>query len=90
MADRFSQSFVGQVPTTSLHISVNMADFTLVYSSDEELKRLHNSTSMTFADVSIPSSEHALMCNISKTPRPFFLEPFKKTVFESVHCTTHL
>ena len=65
VADALSRSYMVLFSMTNQHVSVNMADFARAQSLDEELRHLHTSTSLTFAEVSISGNEQALICDIS-------------------------
>ncbi|XP_064461876.1 uncharacterized protein LOC135372067 [Ornithodoros turicata] len=57
---------------------------------DQELAPLRTSSSLTLQDVILPNTNISLTCDLSTgAPRPFVREPFRFTVFRTLHCLSH-
>lgn len=60
--------------------------------SDAELQDLlsKGETSLRLEKVPIPGSSLEIYCDVSGTsPRPFVTSPYRRTVFDSIHCLSH-
>ncbi|XP_064470147.1 uncharacterized protein LOC135384895 [Ornithodoros turicata] len=86
-ADALSRIAVSSATTDDTIDFRAMAD---AQTHDQELARLHTSSSQTLQDVILPDTNISLTCDLSTgAPRPFVPEPFRFTVFRTLHCLSH-